>query len=100
MTEIYFKNIRDDWYKANQLLPRLVRKALQNPDSICFRGFPRQWIPFFENCGLTWRDCVQPREHMPMISEFSDEELLNRCRSAQANGTLRTMIESVAALDP
>lgn len=37
---------------------------------------------------------------MPIISEISDDELAVFSRTAQAKGTLRTLVESVSALDP
>ncbi len=100
MTEIRFQDIRDDWYKANQLLPRLFRKALRDRTCISFTGFPRQWIPIFEHYGLKWGRTRPPREHMPIVSELSDGELTKFCHLARTNGTLRTMVEAVVTLDP
>jgi uncharacterized protein DUF5591 len=100
MTEVRFDDIRSDWYKANQLLPRLVRSALRDAGSVRFLGFPRQWIPFFEYWGLAWDECRPPGEHMPVVSELSDTQLAESCRLAEMHGTLRSLVESVAVLDP
>lgn len=93
-----FDDLRDDWYRANQLLPRIVRRALRGEEK-SFKGFPRQWIPLFEYYQLRWTDCVDPPQHIPLVSELSDDELLQFCQSAKRHGTLRTMIESIVALD-
>jgi predicted RNA-binding protein len=69
-------------------------------DHIRFLGFPRQWIPIFEYFGLEWRDCSEPREYMPIISEISDDQFALFCRSARAAGMLRSLVESVSVLDP
>jgi len=95
-----FRDIRQDWYYSNQLLPRLIRNSINHGDHIRFVGFPRQWLPFFEYYGLAWRDCAQPRDHMPIVSEISDDQFALFCRAAKAAGTLRSLVESISALDP
>lgn len=97
--EVRFDAIRDDWYKANQLMPRLIRRALLKKRGPVFRGFPRQWIPIFEYLNLAWEDCIDPREHIPIISEVTDNQLRAFCGSARSAGTLRTMVEGLVALD-
>jgi hypothetical protein len=98
--EIRFISIRDDWYKANQLMPRLVRKALVGSSSALFRGFPRQWIPLFEYYGLKWADSCSPSEYMPLVSEMSEAQLLQHCVKSKHHGVLRTLVESIVTLDP
>jgi hypothetical protein len=98
--EICFASIRDDWYKANQLLPRVARKAILKSSSILFRGFPRQWIPLWEYYGLAWVESCAPSGHIPLVSELSEAEMLQHCETAKRNGTLRCLVESVVTLDP
>ena len=93
-----FDDLRDDWYRANQLLPRIVRRAMRGEEK-SFKGFPRQWIPLFEYYQLRWTECVDPPQHIPLVSELSDGELLRCCQRARHHGTLRTMVESIVALD-
>jgi len=100
MIEVRFNVIRGDWYRANQLLPRIVRKALSTSDSSVFKGFPRQWIPLFEYYGLAWVDCRQPQDYIPLVSEMSDRQLAIYCNKARDHGTLRTLVESIVVLDP
>ena len=100
-SDVRFSAIRDDWYKANQLVPRLARSALANPDSsLVFVGFPRQWIPVFEYYGLAWRDSSDPIEYMPIVSELSEAKILGHCLDAREHGVLRTLLEGISALDP
>jgi len=100
-SNVRFSAIRDDWYKANQLVPRLARNALTNPNSsFVFVGFPRQWIPIFEYYGLVWRDSSDPIEYMPLVSELSETKILGHCIDAREHGVLRTLVESISALDP
>lgn len=100
LKELRFSDIRQDWYYSNQLLPRLFRKAITGAEHIRLVGFPRQWIPVCEYYGIAWRDCSQPLEYMPIISDISDADLANFSRKALAHGTLRTLVESVSTLDP
>jgi predicted RNA-binding protein len=99
-TDIHFESIREDWYKANQLMSRLFRNGLNARAQLRFFGFPRQWIPVFEYFGMIWRESRPPAEHMPILSEISEEELVSHCRRARQSGTLRTLVESVVVLDP
>lgn len=100
MKIVCFDEIRDDWYRANQLVPRLVRKALREHTEFVFRRFPRQWIPVFEYYGLHWDKSQAPNQHMPLISEMSEGELRRHCRTASTRGTLRSLVESIVVLDP
>jgi hypothetical protein len=100
LREFNFNEIRQDWYYSNQLLPRLVRNSITRTQKVRFVGFPRQWIPFFEYFAIPWRNCSHPLEYIPIVSEISDDEFADFSRKAQANGTLRTMVESISALDP
>jgi len=99
-TEICFNTMRDDWYRANQLVPRRFRDVLSGRALFRFCGFPRQWIPLFEYFGMPWRDCCAPTEYMPIVSGISDEQLAGHCRAARQAGTLRTLVESIVILDP
>jgi hypothetical protein len=100
LKELRFCDIRQDWYYSNQLLPRLIRNSIHRTQQIKFAGFPRQWIPVFEYYGIPWRICSEPSEYMPIVSELSDDELARYSQAAKAKGTLRTLVESVSALDP
>jgi hypothetical protein len=100
-TEVRFSSIRHDWYKANQLVPRLARKALtDDASSLVFVGFPRQWIPVFEYYRLTWFESSDPIEYIPLLSRQSQAEILDECSVARTHGVLRTLVESIVALDP
>ena len=100
MKIVCFDDIRDDWYRANQLVPRLVREALRGHEKFVFRRFPRQWIPLFEYYGLAWDKSQAPGQHIPLISEMSEEEITRHCRVASSQGTLRSLVESIVVLDP
>ncbi len=100
MKELKFRDIRQDWYYSNQLLPRLIRNSINGVDHIRFVGFPRQCIPVFEYYGLAWRECSQPREYMPIVSEISDGKFALFCQAAKNAGTLRSLVESISVLDP
>jgi Domain of unknown function (DUF5591) len=99
-TEIRFDRLRDDWYRANQLMPRLFRKAIRRDEQLVFAGFPRQWIPLFEYFDLSWKHCRNPGEYIPIISKMSNRELAGHCKAARETGTLRELVESVVTLDP
>ena len=100
MKELKFRDIRQDWYYSNQLLPRLFHKATSSAESIRLVGFPRQWIPICEYFDIAWRDCSEPDQYIPIVSEISDAKLAHFSRKARAQGTLRTFVESISALDP
>ena len=53
-----------------------------------------------EYYGIPWHSCSPPADYMPIISEVSDDQLAHYSRAAKANGTLRTLVESITALDP
>jgi predicted RNA-binding protein len=98
--DVSFRDIRQDWYYANQLVPRLFRNWMRRSEQVRFSGFPRQWIPVFEYYGVPWHNCCEPSRYMPLISEVSDEQLARFCSAAKQEGTLRTFLESIAVLDP
>jgi predicted RNA-binding protein len=100
LRELRFRDIRQDWYYSNQLLPRLLRNSINRADHVRFVGFPRQWIPILEYYGIRWRRCSEPAEHIPIVSEISDHQLARFSRAAQKAGTLRCLVESITALDP
>jgi hypothetical protein len=98
--QIDFNALRDDWFKSNQLVPRLVRKVLKARADYCFVSFPRHWIPVFEHFGLAWRQSSPPPEHVPVFSDITEEQTAKLCDLARRAGTSRTFLESVAVLDP
>src|SRR6266496_2910627 len=98
--KVCFKQIREDWYRANQLVPRLIRKTMKTGQPVCFSGFPRQWIPIFEYFSIQWENCIPPAEYVPIVSELGNEALQLLCRRARENGTLRELLESIVVLDP
>jgi hypothetical protein len=81
-------------------MPRLIRNGMQHPEKPHFVGFPRQWIPLFEYFEVRWARCSAPSTYIPIISDVSDNELLQYCENAGRTGTLRDLVESVVALDP
>jgi len=81
-------------------MPRLARKALGDSSATLFCGFPRQWIPVFEHYGLKWAGSCSPSQHMPFVSEMSEGQVRHHCLVAKRLGSLRTLVESVVALDP
>src|SRR5579872_1587553 len=97
---VHYESLRDDWYRGNQLMPRLFRNIIQKGRPIKFINFPRQWIPVFEYFGIAWCDCTPPNVYVPIISDISDAQLLKYCRRARETGTLRNLVESVVTLDP
>ena len=98
--DIDFTTIRDDWYQSNQLMPRLVRKTLEGRAKYCFTSFPRHWIPVFEHFGISWLKSSTPSEHVPIFSEMTEAQVAKLCARARLEGTSRTLLESVAVLDP
>jgi hypothetical protein len=98
--DIDFTTLRDDWYQSNQLIPRLARKVLEARADLCFVSFPRHWIPVFEHFGLSWRKSSVPSEHVPIFSDMTEMGVAELCARARQEGTSRTLLESVAVLDP
>jgi hypothetical protein len=95
-----FSSIRTDWYHSNSTLPRLVRSCLAGRKNLLFRGFPRQWIPFFEWCGVAWQGSISPTQYVPFFSDLSESQIVTIVTHAKQHHSLRNLVESVSMYDP
>lgn len=95
---VYFSELRDDWYRGADLMARLIDRSARH--GLCLSGFPAQWIPLFLNYGATWTAVVAPPHPCAFYSDLPPDEIERIARQAARNGSLRTLVESTAALDP
>ncbi len=96
--EVYFKDIRDDWYRGADLMARLIHQSSQGGPELI--GFPAPWIPLFELFGAVWSDPIVPPSYVPIISDVPIETLRELITSARNRGRLRVLVEGLASFDP
>lgn len=96
--EVSFAELRGDWARDASLMARLIDQSSQGEPRLI--GFPAPWIVLFEHFGARWKDAVLSTGYVPLISDLSIDALLQVVVRARACGQLRTLVESVAALDP
>ena len=92
------ESLRDDWIKGADLIARLVSNSAENGTTLA--GFPRQWIPIFMNFRANWRSTTAPSSFVSMASDLNEQELVDICSRAGQEGTLRSLVEAFASLDP
>jgi predicted RNA-binding protein len=97
-TTVSYESLRDDWIKGADLVARLVSNS--SKDGIVLAGFPRQWIPIFMNFGANWHSTIAPFSFISMVSDLTEQQLVDICTRARQAGTLRTLVEAFASLDP
>ncbi|MGC2782146.1 MAG: DUF5591 domain-containing protein [Bradyrhizobium sp.] len=97
-TEVFFSELRDDWYRGADLMARLVHQSSQGVPRLV--GFPAQWIPIFEHFGARWSDVIDPPSYVPIVSDLSIETLMSMVAQARRQGRLRVLVEGIASFDP
>jgi len=98
MSQVYFLELRDDWYRGADLMARLIDQSRQGARKLI--GFPAQWVPMFEHFGAVWSDPIPPSTYVPIISDLPLDLLAESVMVAKRKGQLRVLVEGVAALDP
>lgn len=97
---MHFRDVRQDWYRSNSLLPRLLRRSLAGRNSEPFVEFPRHWLPLFVWCGAEWQGTIPAPSEVALFHALSEATVRRVTRSAQRNGTLRLLVEATASCDP
>jgi len=86
---VRYDSLRDDWIKGADLIARLVATSSKNGTILV--GFPRQWIPIFINFNANWRSTIVPSAFISIVSNLSEEQLVEICLQARQERALRSL---------